>query len=96
MSPKGRPVCCGGWAMNKTVDFDHTAPAELISRRWQEDKPYFTLKRIAPGAWLEASWRGQPTNSAQKLRRARWSPALRMRTVFARMPLQEPINGDSV
>jgi len=96
VSPEGRPVRCGGWAMNKTVDFDHTALAELIWRRWREDKPYFTLKRIAPGAWLEGSWWRQPMDRAQKLRRARWSPALQMQTVFARMPLQEPINGDSV
>ena len=82
--------------MNKTVDFDHNALTDLTSRRWREDKPYFTLKRIAPGAWLEGSWWRQPTNRAQKLRRARWSPALQMQTVFARMPLQVPINGDSV
>ena len=82
--------------MNKSVDFDHTALAELISRRWREDKPYFTLKRIAPGAWLEGSWWRQPANSAQKLRWARRSPSFQMRVVFARMPLQEPIKGDLV
>ena len=96
MSPEGRPVRCGGWAMNKTVDLDHTALAELISRRWQEDKPYFTLNRKAPGAWLEGSWSPQPANSAPKLRWSRRSAALQMQAVFARTVLQEPSRGDSV
>jgi hypothetical protein len=82
--------------MNKIVDFDHTALAELISRRWREDKPYFTLKRIAPGAWLEGSWWRQPANSALKLRWSRWSAALQMQAAFARTALQEPSRGDSV
>ncbi len=82
--------------MNKTVDFDHTALAELISRHWQEDKPYFTLNKKAPGAWLKGSWRRQPANSAQKLRWSRRSPTLQTQIVFARMPLQEPIKGHSV
>jgi len=71
VSPEGRPVRCRGWAMNEILDFDHTALAELISRRWQEDRPYFTLNRKARGAWLEGSWRWQPANSALKLH---WSP----------------------
>jgi len=32
VSPEGRPVRCGGWAMNEILDFDHTALAKLISR----------------------------------------------------------------
>ena len=27
--------------MNEILDFDHTALAELISRRWQEDRAVF-------------------------------------------------------
>jgi len=82
--------------MNEIVDFDHTALAELISRRWQEDKPYFTLNRKAPGAWLEGSWSPQPANSALKLRWSRWSAPLQVQAVFARTALQEPSRGDSV
>ena len=82
--------------MNKILDFDHTALAELISRRWQEDKPYFTLNRKARGASLEGSWSPQPANSALKLRCSRGSSALQMQTVFARMALQKPSRGDSV
>jgi hypothetical protein len=37
--------------MNEALDFDHTVLAELISRRWQEDRPYFALNRIVRGAW---------------------------------------------
>ena len=74
MSPAGRPVRCGGWAMNEILDFGHTALAELISRRWQEDRPYFTLNK-ARGAWLEGSWWRQPANSALKLHWSRRSLA---------------------
>ena len=96
MSPEGRPAGCGGRAMNEILGFDHTALAELISRRWQEDRPYFTLNRKARGAWLEGSWRRQPANSALKLHWSRRSPALQMQTVFARMALQKPSRGDPV
>lgn len=94
MSPKGRPVRCGGWAMNEALDFDHTALAELTSRRWQEDRPYFTLNRQARGAWLEGSWSPQPANSALKPRWSRRSAALQMQAVFARTALQKPSRGD--
>jgi hypothetical protein len=60
--------------MNQIPDFDHTAVAELISRRWQEDRPYFTLNRKARGVWLEGSWWRQPANSALKLHWSRRSP----------------------
>jgi hypothetical protein len=89
VSPAGRPVRCGGWAMSEILDFAHTALAELISRRWQEDRPYFTLNGIARGAWLEGSWRWQPANNALKLHWSRRSPALPMQTGFTRMALQE-------
>jgi len=73
--PEGRAARCGGWAMNAILDFDHTALAELILRRWQEERPYFTLNRNARGAWLEGSWWGQPANSALKLHWSRRSVA---------------------
>ena len=82
--------------MNKILDFDHTALAELISRRWQEDKPYFTLNRKARGAWLEGSWSPQPANRALKLRWSRRSAALQMQTVFARTAPKKTGRGDSV
>ena len=50
MSPEGRPVRCGGWAMNEALD---TVLAEITSWRWQEDRPYFTLNRKAREAWAE-------------------------------------------
>lgn len=95
MSPEGREVRCGGWAMNEILDFGHTALAELISRRWQEDRPYFTLNK-ARGACLEGSCWRQPANSTLKLHWSRRSPALQMQTVFARMALQKPSRGDPV
>jgi hypothetical protein len=82
--------------MNETLDCAHTALAELTSRRWQEDRPYFTLNRRARGAWLEGFWSPQPANVALKLRSSRRSSALQMQTVFARMALQKPSRGDSV
>jgi len=95
VSPEGHPGCWGGWTMNGRRDFDHTVPAELISRRWQEEQPYFTLNRKARGAWLEGFWSPQPANAALKLRWSRRSAALRMQTVFARITLRKPTRGDS-
>jgi hypothetical protein len=80
--------------MNRILDFDHTALAELISRRWQEDRPYFTPHRKARGAALEGSWWRQPASSALKLHWSRGSPALQMQTVFTRMALQKSSRGD--
>jgi hypothetical protein len=94
VSPKGCPVGCGGWTMNQILDFDHTAVAELISRRWQEVRPYFTLDRKARGTWLEGSWWRQPGNSAMNLHWSRRSPVLRTQTDFARMALKKPCRGD--
>ena len=95
MSPEGHPVRCGGCAMNEILDFNHTALAALISRRWQEDRPYFTLNRTACGAWLEGSWGRQPANSALKLHWSRRAGALQMQTVFARRH-KKPSRGDPV
>ena len=59
MSPEGRPVRCGGWAMNE-IHFDPPALAELISRRWQENRGYSKPNTKARGAWLEGSGCRQP------------------------------------
>jgi|HubBroStandDraft_1064217.scaffolds.fasta_scaffold173278_2 hypothetical protein len=62
-----------------SANFDHTVLAEVISRRWREDRLFFTLNRGAHGARLEASWLQQPANSALELhwsRRAPGSPAI--------------------
>jgi hypothetical protein len=93
VSPEKRPVGCGGRAMNEIADFDHVALAELVSRRWQEDRSYFTLDRSARGAWLEGSCWQQSGNSALKLHWSRRSPTLQMQTVFALMALQKPSRG---
>ena len=61
--------------MNEILDFDHAGAAELISRRWQEDRPYFMLNGRARGAWLEGSWRWQPADNALRLH---WSRRTRV------------------
>jgi hypothetical protein len=57
-----------------SLHIDHTVLAELIARRWKQDRPYFTLNKKACGAWLQASrWR-PPGRSALEMhgsRRAR-------------------------
>lgn len=54
-------------AGNGHADFDLSVLAELITRRWKQDRPYFTLNERTPEAWLEASWRRQPGRSALEL-----------------------------
>jgi hypothetical protein len=66
-----------------------------LPRRWQEDRPYFTLNRTPCGAWLEGSWGRQPANSALKLHWSRRAGALQMQTVFARRH-KKPSRGDPV
>jgi len=62
-----------------SLQFDHTVLAELIARRWKQDRPYFTLNKRACGAWLQASrWR-QSGRSALGLH---WSRRARLRAVF--------------
>lgn len=34
----------------------NTALAELLVRRWKEDRPYFTLDEHTRGVGLQASW----------------------------------------
>jgi hypothetical protein len=82
MSPEGCPVRCVGWAMNEIPNIDHIAVAALIARRWQEDRPYFTLNRKARGPWLEGSWRWQPANNALELHWSRRFSAPPMQTGF--------------
>jgi hypothetical protein len=63
-------------AGNGHADFDHSVLAELITRRWKQDRPYFTLNERAPGAWLEASWRRQPGRSALQLHWSHHAPCI--------------------
>jgi len=66
-------------------NFDHTVLAEVISSRWREDRPFFTLNREARGARLDASWLQQPANSALELH---WSRRWRRRTGHTALDLQ--------
>ena len=74
--------------MNESLDFDHTVLAEVASRRWQEDRPYFALNREARGSQLEGSWLRQPTTSALRLQWSRQSLAFQMQTVISSLALQ--------
>jgi hypothetical protein len=59
-----------------SANFDHTVLAEVISSRWREDRPSFTLNREARGARLEASWLQQPANGALELHWSRRCPCI--------------------
>jgi hypothetical protein len=59
-----------------SANFDHRVLAEVISSRWREDRPFFTLNREARGARLEASWLQQPANSALELHWSRRCPCI--------------------
>jgi hypothetical protein len=63
-------------AGNGHAGFDHSVLAELIARRWKQDRPYFTLIEPTRGAWLEASWRRQPGRSTLELHWSRAAPEL--------------------
>ena len=77
MSVEGCPGRGWGYAMNESLerraagnghaDFDRSVLAELIARRWKQDRAYFTPSKRAPGAWLMASWWRQPGRSALEL-----------------------------
>ena len=54
-------------AVNRHADFDHSVLAELIARRWKQDRSYFTLNERSRRAQLEASWWRQPGRSAMGL-----------------------------
>lgn len=74
-------------------NFDHTVLAEVISSRWREDRPFFTLNREARGARLDASWLQQPANSALELhwsRRGDDAPATPRWTFSGLVGLLEP------
>jgi hypothetical protein len=60
-----------------SANFDHTVLAEVISSRWREDRPLFTLNREARGARLEAWWLQQQANSALELHWSRRCPCIR-------------------
>ena len=53
--------------VNRHADFDQSVLAELIARRWKQDRSYFTLNERSRGAQLEASWWRQPGRSAMEL-----------------------------
>ena len=46
---------------------DHTVSAELVSQRWKDARPYYTLNGTAREVWLEASLRRRPGDSALDL-----------------------------
>jgi hypothetical protein len=56
--------------------FDHTVLAEVIARRWREDRGFFTLNAEVSGARLDASWSQQPANSALELHWSRRRPSI--------------------
>jgi hypothetical protein len=47
-----------------SANFDHKALAQVISSRWRENRPLFTLNRQGREARLGASWWQQPADSA--------------------------------
>jgi hypothetical protein len=63
----------GSWIMKVGLSstggqIDHTVLAELVSRRWKEARPSYTLNRTAREVWLEASSRRRPGDIALDLR----------------------------
>jgi hypothetical protein len=50
---------------------DHTVSAELIWRRWEQDRPDDTLNERTREVRLEASWGRRPGDSALELNWAR-------------------------
>jgi hypothetical protein len=59
-----------------STHFNHTVLAELIARRWREDRHFFTLNGAVWGTRLEASWSQQPGNSALELHWSRRRPCV--------------------
>ena len=62
-------------AVNRHADFDHSVLAELIARRWKQDRSYFT-RRKPRGARLQASWWRQPGRSAMELHWSHRAPGI--------------------
>ncbi len=63
----------GSWIMKVSLSstsgqIDHTVSAELVSRRWKDARPYYTLNGTAREVWLEASLRRRAGDSALDLR----------------------------
>ena len=57
-----------------SAQFDHAVLAEVISRRWTDDCPYFRVTRKkARGSRPEASWWRQPADGALELHCSRGS-----------------------
>jgi hypothetical protein len=63
-------------ASSAGLHFDHSVLAELITRRWKQDRPHFTLNKGTRGAWLEASWWRPPGRSALELHWSRRAPCV--------------------
>ena len=63
-------------ASSANLRFDHTVLAQLIARRWKQERPYFTLNERPRGAWLQASWERQPGRTALELRWFRRAPCI--------------------
>lgn len=53
--------------MNDPLNLDHTLLGELIARRWQEDRGYYSLNRHADQGWLEALWSQRADHSGVEL-----------------------------
>ena len=59
--------------MDSDRELGFTAAAELLARRWTEDRPYFTLNEGAPGAALQP-WLRRPDHADLELHRSRVTP----------------------
>jgi hypothetical protein len=55
---------------------DHTLLAELIARRWKQNRPHFTLNERSRGAWLQASWWRPPGRRVMELHWSRRAPRM--------------------
>ena len=60
--------------MSDQLNFDPTVLGELIARRWQEGRAYYTLNRKAHGAWLKPSWTRPAGQSGLELHWSRGAP----------------------
>ncbi len=57
--------------MNEPCGLDHGLLGELIARRWQEDRGYYTLDGHGVRGWREAFWVRQAVHRGVELRRRR-------------------------
>ena len=59
--------------MDSDRELGFTAAAELLARRWTEDRPYFTLNE-ATGTRLQATWLRKPSRADLELHWSRVTP----------------------